>query len=63
MFDNLTLTPTTGVILVLVMIFAGRAFRENWKAQGPNWVLKAWLYGLPAAAAFAALAFIPLEIG
>lgn len=58
----MTLTPLTGTIILLIMIFSGRAFRENWKAQAPGWQRRAWLYGLPAAAGFAALAFIPLEV-
>ncbi len=62
MLSDATLTPLTGTTLLLVMIFAGRAFRQNWKAQGPRWAAKAWLYGLPAAVAFAALAFIPMDI-
>lgn len=60
--NTTTLTPLTATILLLVMVFAGRGFRQNWKAQGPRWVLKAWLYGVPALLAFAALAFIPLAI-
>ncbi|SLN43314.1 hypothetical protein PSA7680_02170 [Pseudoruegeria aquimaris] len=58
--DNLALTPLTGILLLLVMIFAGRAFRENWKAQEEGWQKRAWLYGLPAAFCFFALALIPL---
>ena len=60
--DAFHLSPLTGTALLLVMVFAGRAFRQNWKAQGPHWKLKAWPYGLAAAAAFLALAFIPMEI-
>ncbi|MCB1354384.1 MAG: hypothetical protein KDK03_16765 [Rhodobacteraceae bacterium] len=61
MSSGLVLTPLAGVLLLLVMIFSGRAFRENWKAQAEGWVLRAWLYGVPAALAFLALAFIPLH--
>ncbi|MBT4233909.1 MAG: hypothetical protein P8O08_13925 [Paracoccaceae bacterium] len=63
MFDNLALTPASGVALLLVMIFAGRAFRENWKAQSEGWSNRAWLYGIPATIAFFALALIPLNGG
>lgn len=55
------LSPAMGVVLLLVMIFAGRAFRNNWKRQDEGWQMRAWLYGLPAALSFAALAFIPLD--
>lgn len=61
MLDDLTLSPAAGVILLLVMIFTGRAFRQNWKAQAPGWKKRAWIYGVPAALCFMALAFIPLE--
>ena len=60
--ETFYLTPITAVPLFLILVFCGRAFRQNWKAQGPNWQLKSWLYGLPAVAAFLALAFIPMEI-
>jgi hypothetical protein len=45
------------------MIFAGRAFRENWKAQSEGWSNRVWLYGIPATIAFFALALIPLTGG
>ncbi|WP_108259350.1 hypothetical protein [Mangrovicoccus ximenensis] len=59
----MTLTPLWATGLLLVMVFCGRQFRENWKAQREGWVLRAWSYGLPAAASFALLAFLPLEFG
>ncbi|MEP3299269.1 MAG: hypothetical protein ABJO27_22800 [Pseudoruegeria sp.] len=55
---DITLTPATGIALLLIMIFAGRAFRENWKAQAPGWQRRAWGFGLPAALSFFALAFL-----
>jgi hypothetical protein len=60
---DLTLTPLAGLALLLLMLFCGRAFRENWKAQLPGWRGRAWLYGLPSLASFLALALIPLEAG
>ncbi len=59
--DPFTLTPLTATPLFLLLIFCGRAFRQNWKAQEAGWQKRAWLYGLPALAAFLALAFIPLD--
>jgi hypothetical protein len=59
---DLSLTPAAGILLLLVMIFAGRAFRQTWKAQRPGWVSRAWAFGLAAALAFLALALIPLEM-
>ncbi len=57
---QLTLSPAAAITLLLVMIFAGRAFRLNWKNQRHGWIPRAWMFGLPAAAAFFALALIPL---
>ncbi|WP_068117019.1 hypothetical protein [Tropicimonas marinistellae] len=60
--ETQSLTPVTATALLLVMVFAGRGFRQNWKAQGQHWQLKAWAYGLPALLAFAALAFLPFKM-
>ncbi|MFV0359796.1 hypothetical protein [Tropicimonas sp.] len=59
--EPLALSPLSGTLLLLVAVICGRNFRQNWKAQGPRWVLWAWLYGAAAAAALLALAFVPLE--
>ncbi|MBE3637873.1 hypothetical protein [Mangrovicoccus algicola] len=59
----MTLTPLWATGLLLVMVFCGRQFRENWKAQESGWVRRAWSWGLPAAAAFAVLAFAPFTGG
>lgn len=59
--ETLSLTPLTATILFVVLVLAGRGFRQNWKAQGPNWIAKAWAYALPALIAFLILAFVPLE--
>jgi hypothetical protein len=63
MLGNLTLSPLAGITLLLVMIFAGRAFRINWRAQAPGWRRRAWLYGIPSVLSFFALALIPLASG
>jgi hypothetical protein len=52
-----------GLLLVLLMIFFGRAFRENWKAKEKNWILKSWIYGLISAASFFGIIFIPFDMG
>jgi hypothetical protein len=62
MYANITLTPVSGTLLLLIMILAGRAFRQNWKAQTQGWVLRAWIYGLPAAVSFLMLALLPLTV-
>ncbi|MEM8957371.1 MAG: hypothetical protein AAGC86_06100 [Pseudomonadota bacterium] len=63
MLDGLTLTPWTAVPLLLVMLFCGRQFRVNWKQQAPGWERRAWIYAVPTALCFAALAFIPMNLG
>lgn len=52
-----------GLFLVLLMIFFGRAFRENWKTKENNWILKSWFYGVFAAASFFGIIFIPFDMG
>lgn len=49
--------------LLLVMLYCGRQFRVNWKQQAPGWERRAWIYAVPAAVSFAALAFIPMNLG
>jgi len=63
MLEDLTLTPVTGTALLLVLVFCGRGFRQNWKAQEDGWVLRSWLYAIPVLISFVALAFLPLEVG
>ncbi len=52
--------PIIALILLLIMIFSGKFFRDNWKAQGRNWKIKCWISGLAALASFMILAFVPL---
>ena len=51
-----------GLILILLMIFFGRAFRENWKNKNDGGLLKAWVYGLISFTSFIILALVPLDI-
>ena len=51
-----------GLILILLMILFGQAFRKNWKNKNNRWLLKAWVYGLISFFSFIVLAFIPLDI-
>ncbi len=62
MFDNLVLTPLPAVVLFVIMVFCGRQFRENWKAQADGWVGRAWVYAVPVVICFSVLAFIPLRV-
>lgn len=59
----MTLSPLVGTILLVVMVFCGRQFRETWKAQADGWVLRAWIYAVPVLISFSVLAFVPLEFG
>ncbi|WP_116131880.1 hypothetical protein [Tropicimonas sp. IMCC34043] len=59
--QDMSLTPLTATLLFLVLVFAGRGFRQAWKAQAPGWKARAWVYGAAAAAAFVALAGLPLH--
>jgi hypothetical protein len=57
---NFSLTPVSASVIFLALIFFGRAFRQNWKAQTEGWVWRSWAYGIPAATSFFILALIPL---
>lgn len=59
--DALYLTPLTGSLLVILVVVCGHLYRQNWKKQPHDHRLRAWLYGVPAAAGLLALAFIPLK--
>lgn len=55
--------PYVGIFLIIVLVFSGRTFRENWKAQGPGWKVKCWISGVIALISFSVLAFVPLVQG
>jgi membrane protein DedA with SNARE-associated domain len=50
-----------GLILVFLMIFFGRSFRDNWKNKKYKWVFKSWVYGLISFISFVAILFIPWD--
>ena len=52
MLENYSYTSFEGIILLLIMIIAGKAFEENWKKQGSQWVMKSWLYGILSGISF-----------
>lgn len=59
--DNISsYTPIVALILLLIMVFSGKFFRDNWKTQGRNWKIKCWISGLSALVSFMILAFVPL---
>lgn len=59
LFESVHLTPLTASALVVLAVLAGHRYRKNWQLEGPVW--KAWLYGVVAGLALAALAFVPLK--
>ena len=61
MLLNNYLPSYLGLILVIVMIFFGQAFRANWKNKNDKWVLKAWIYGLISSSSFIVIALVPLD--
>lgn len=59
--SQLTLTPFTATLLIVLAVLAGNQYRRVWKAEGPRWQL--WLFGLVAAIGLLSLAFVPLKMG
>ena len=49
------------LFMLIVLIFAGRAFRENWIKKGKNWIFKSWFYGLISSVSFLILVLIPMS--
>lgn len=52
MLENYSYTSFEGIVLLLIMIIAGKAFRKNWKKQGSRWIMKSWLYGTLSGISF-----------
>ena len=61
MFLDLSYSSMQGLILLIVLIFTGRAFRENWIKKGKNWIYKSWFYGLISSVSFLILVLIPMS--
>ena len=57
MLENFSYNSLEGTFLLLILIFAGKSFRENWKKQEIPWVLKSWVYGTISAVCFFILIF------
>jgi hypothetical protein len=52
-------SPYLGIALLVIFVFAGKTFRDNWKQKGANWKRNCWIAGIAATLCFCALAFIP----
>ncbi|MDC3089014.1 hypothetical protein OA505_04415 [Alphaproteobacteria bacterium] len=61
MFLDLSYSSMQGLILLVALIFFGRAFRENWIKKGKNWIYKSWFFGLISSLSFLILALIPMK--
>ncbi|MEM7255091.1 MAG: hypothetical protein AAF493_27135 [Pseudomonadota bacterium] len=56
-----SLSPISATLLLVVMLGAGRVFRDNWKRQCGAWKRNCWVSGVMAAFAFAALVALPID--
>ena len=61
MFLDLSYSSMQGLILLIVLILAGTAFRETWIKKGKNWIFKSWFYGLISSVSFLILVLIPMS--
>ena len=61
MFLDFSYSSMQGLILLIVLIFSGRAFRENWIKKEKNWIFKSWLYGLTSSLSFLILVLLPMN--
>ena len=62
MLTDIYLPSYVGLILFLLMIFSGQAFRLNWKDKRNSWILKAWIYGVVSSTSFFILILASYEI-
>ena len=62
MLPDIYLPSYFGLILLLLMIFSGQAFRINWKNKKNGWILKSWVYGLLSSTSFFILVLVPFDI-
>jgi|TARA_B100001059_G_scaffold28555_1_gene23141 hypothetical protein len=60
LFEELSYSSIEGLFLLIILIFSGRAFRENWLKKDENWIYKSWLFGLISLFSFLILALLPM---
>jgi len=60
LFGELSYSSIEGLFLLIILIFSGRAFRENWLKKDKNWIYKSWLFGLISLFSFLILALLPM---
>ena len=65
MINNISYTSLEGLALLVLMIFFGKAFRENWKMKDTKtvkaWLVKAWIYGLLSSISFFIIVLVPMK--
>ena len=65
MINNISYTSLEGLALLILMVFFGKAFRENWKMKDTNtvkaWLIKAWIYGLLSSISFFIIVLVPMK--
>ena len=65
MFDYISYTSLEGLILLISMVFFGKAFRENWKLKDKKkikpWIVKAWIFGLLSSISFFVIVLVPMK--
>ena len=65
MINNISYTSIEGLVLLILMVLFGKAFRENWKMKDINtvkgWLIKAWIYGLLSSISFFIIVLVPMK--
>ena len=65
MIDYISYTSLEGLILLILMVFFGKAFRENWKLKDTKkikpWIIKAWIFGLLSSISFFVIVLVPMK--
>ena len=61
MFENISYTAFEGLILLIIVVFFGQSFRENWKKKKEGWIFKSWIFGLISSIAFFIIILVPMK--
>ena len=65
MLSNISYTSLEGLLLLILMVFFGKAFRENWKMKdtvtSDSWLIKAWFFGLLSSISFFIIVLVPMK--
>tara|TARA_B110000008_G_C16655271_1_gene438447 strand:+ start:184 stop:384 length:201 start_codon:yes stop_codon:yes gene_type:complete len=65
LLSNISYTSLEGVFLLVLMVFFGKAFRENWKMKNTvvsnSWLFKSWVFGLLSSISFFIIILVPMK--